>query len=124
LKLRPRKGKSLPRRMIKPSIYIRGFGDGTYGVLWGFFQCQWVCECVPFVEYAMSNFTVMLPVWLLAVNWLGIVRLWCALMFVMTGILSNGNGQYCVTLRWMRADIMCQFLHTCSVYGFLNGYLI
>jgi hypothetical protein len=72
----------------------------------------------------MSNFTVMLPVWLLAVNWLGTVRLWCAFVFVMTGILSNGNGQCYVTLRWVWADIMCQSLLTCSVNGFINEYLI
>jgi hypothetical protein len=110
--------------MIKTSTDISGLGDGTFGVLWGLFQYQWVCECVPFIKYAMPNYTVMLSVWLLVVSWLDIVSLGCAFVLVMNGVLSNGNDQCSVTLRWMLADIMCQLLLICSVYGFINEYFI
>lgn len=97
---------------------MHNVASGMFGCV---VQCQFVCEFVAWVGYFYIQ--VVLKVFCLAVCLLmsvGTVRVICAVVSVMGGVVSIGDEKWFMCWRLLWTDITCQFLST--FYNMLFNY--
>jgi hypothetical protein len=110
--------------MNKPRISIWGTRVRDGDILWGLFQCQFVCEWAAFVECAETYIPVVLPVLCLTDICMGTAMVSSDFVSVKAGFVSMIYCQWFLSLRWLWADIMCQLWHTCFVMWSINEHII
>jgi hypothetical protein len=94
---------------------------GASGVFGCVVQSPFVCEFVAWVGY--SYIQVVLEVFCLAVCVLmgvGIVRVFCAVVSVMGGVVSTTDEKWSMCWLWLWTDITCQLFSTS--YNLLFNY--